>query len=246
MNDINSILLTDEDVAKGTEIILNGEDVEKGGSVKQVVLTWRGESDLDLGAIMLDENKNRNSKEDVVYFNSLRRWKTEKPIGASDFDVLKGKPCYFEDEKSNYKNTKKFKDATLPLSPDDSVIGSSDDLGGVGEHVEVMHIRFDEVSSEYSYIAIIAALSEEDVKKGKTFSAVSLPNLTIYDVDDASVAKQAEYQLNRDYGRYLGICVGFMKYNDDSDTWSFLPSATGYKGGIKEIANSFVKGYSPN
>ena len=244
MNDINSILLTDEDVAKGTEIILNGEDVEKGGSVKQVVLTWRGESDLDLGAIMLDENKNRNSKEDVVYFNSLRRWKTEKPIGAPDFDILKGKPCYYKDEKNSFKNNKRFKDATLPLSPDNSVIGPSDILGGVGENAEVMHIRFDKVSSEYFYIAIIAALPVNEIVNG--FTAVSQPVLAIYDLDGYSVAKQAEYQLNRDYGEYDGICVGFMKYDAASDTWSFLPRTTGYIGGLADIANSFIEGCSQN
>ena len=120
-------------------------DKQKFSKIK-VELSWVGD-DLDLCAFLVDAKNKIRDRLDLVFWGSDRRWLTDKPFDHDNFDPMKGKVSVWEgDAEKIFKNKDKWKDRTLPLSLDDSVIGSWDD-GGQGECGERMHILLKEVDT---------------------------------------------------------------------------------------------------
>lgn len=211
-------------------------------NVAKVVLTWETvdeRPDLDLAAIMLNNNGRVSKKDDLVYFNSLRRWKPEMPMDSGEFDPLKGTVSEFEKDKQNFKNKEEWQNQTLPLSLDNSVIGSWDDRGDTdGPSEERLHVRFRDIDTrKYSAIAIIATISMEHIQAGFTFKDVFNPVVKILDADDDRVL--AEYKLNESFQNSDGVCVGYLQFNNNQNSWEFEAKEIGYTGGMLKVANSF-------
>jgi hypothetical protein len=112
----------DKSISVGDELVFDKPELTK----IRIDLTWKG-TDLDICAFVLGKDGLIHSKEDLVYFKSQRRWKTEKDFSDDDFNPLKGRVSLWEDACKYYKNEQKWMKATLPLSLDDAVIGSWDD-----------------------------------------------------------------------------------------------------------------------
>lgn len=211
-------------------------------NVAKVVLTWETaseEPDLDLAAIMLNNNGRVSKKEDLVYFKSSRRWKPELPMDSCEFDPLKGTVSEFEKDKQNFKNKEEWQAQTLPLSLDNSVIGSWDDRGDTdGPSEERLHVRFKEIDTRnYSAVAIIATISMDDIQKGYTFKDVFNPIVKILDANDDRVL--AEYKLNENFQNSDGVCVGYLQFNNIKNSWEFEAKKIEYNGGMLKVANSF-------
>lgn len=248
-------------VEKGDKLVFSEDDfIKPEEKIIKIELKWKGEPDLDISAIMLNANNRITERGDLVYFRSQHRWKTENPIGSKEFDPLRGQVSSLKDAK-NYINEDDWRESTLPLSPDDSVIGSWDDKGedendGDGENCEQIHIQLNKVDlRKYNSIAIIASIATEQVKdkngnnrflEGDKFGDVYSPTVRIYEVADDVSRPIAEYYLNNEHPDCDGVCLGYVKYQDG--LWEFTAEEKGYKGtrngeyyriAIMEIANSF-------
>ena len=214
-------------------------------AVVKIELTWKSRLlpkpvDLDLAAIMLDKNGYVNCIEDLVYFNSMHRWKTDEPIGSPEFNAVNGRVSNREDE--NCSLAEWFED-TLPLSLDGAVIGSWDDRGdeeadndGFVESEERMHVIFRKFNPRYSKIAIITSVAMEDLHLFK-FKDVFAPVVRVLDAVNDRVL--AEYALNAQFGEFNGVCLGYLEF--DGMSCKFVAGDKGYNGGMMAIANSFVR-----
>lgn len=237
-------------------------------NIVKIRLNWdvasNSDVDLDIAAVLLNRNGNVERYEDLVFFDAgmprrkgfedpetkripkyenidsrkHRRWKTKKPIGAPDFNPLDGEISFLLEEIRHNISKDNWKKQTLPISLDNSVIGSWDDLGdNEGEHEEQMYIRFREISENYSSIAIVAAVSNKDIRRGKKFGDIYNPVITIIDANDN--LEIADFKLNNDHPECDSICVGFVQFNPNNASWEFKANEKGYTGGMVAVANSF-------
>lgn len=218
-----------------TIVPFNPTTLAKRNPEIKVKLSWKGDADLDIAVFMLDSNESLKGKyENLIYYNTERRWKPELDFNDENYNPLNGKvaewpACAAEFENSNDK----WFFATLPLSMDDSVIGPRDDRGEDGnnqtvENEEELNIRLSKIKVEsYRYIAIVASIHQEEGKRPKKFSDIFDPRVNIYDADTNQ--QDIEYQLNNDN---LNDCecviVGYIKYNDETCRWDYLTADKGY------------------
>ncbi len=203
----------------------------------RVELTWEG-TDLDLGALILGEDGTMADPEDVIFYNTERRRKTTVPFlnnpSFKPSDVFEGETLTYDDVKKAYKNKRLFFKETLPLSADEAVIGSWDDV--TGESGEIIHVLLDEVDTrKYKSIVIIAAVAPAKIKRGETFKDAKEPVLTIYDAEDEEVL--AEYRLSESHPNDDCVCVGKLTLGEDGLNWEFEPLSDGYTGGIEYVAS---------
>lgn len=211
----------------------------------RVDLTWDGSKldDLDLCAFMLGKDGKIHEKVDLVYFGSERRWLTEKPFNDPDYDPLKGRISTFEKDGNNYTSFRKWQEATLPLSADNSVLGSWDDMSEDDDEEcgEIVHIRLEEVDTRmYTTIVVAAAVAEKKIREGYTFSDAKNPIVTIADADNFDEDKPvylAEYALNQDFPGKCSVCVGKFELGDDH-LWHFEALADAYSGGMAYLAQN--------
>lgn len=223
----------DKSISLGDELVFDKPELTN----LRVDLTWIG-TDLDICAFMLGEDGLIHEREDLVFFNSQRRWKTSKDFNDEDFNPLEGKVSLWDEASSVFKNKRKWMEATLPISLDNSVIGSWDDMGDEDdseEKGETMHILLDEVDTrKYRSIIFAAAVAKDRILKGETFADAHDPLVTIYNADDEE--EIAEYKLASSFPGKDVACIGRMNYDPKTMLWNFIPMGDAYNGGMQYLA----------
>lgn len=218
----------------GDQLVFDKQELKR----LRIELVWKG-TDLDICAFMLGNDGLIHDKADLVYFNSLLRWKTDKAFDNPDFTPLEGKVSTWAQDGVKYKNQIKWKDATLPLSSDGSVIGSWDDMADEDDEDadcgETMHVLLEEVDTrKYSSIVLAAVVAKDRIEKGETFADAHDPVVSIYDADTDKL--EAEYKLATQFPGKDAVCFGKMEFDTKAMLWSFIPMADGYKGGMMYLA----------
>jgi stress response protein SCP2 len=224
----------DKSISVGDELVFDKPELTK----IRIDLTWKG-TDLDICAFVLGKDGLIHSKEDLVYFKSQRRWKTEKDFSDDDFNPLKGRVSLWEDACKYYKNEQKWMKATLPLSLDDAVIGSWDDSdneeGASGECGETMHVLLDEVDTrKYRSIVFAAVVAKDRIEKGETFADAHDPIVSICNAENEE--EIAEYKLASTFPGKDAVCFGRMDYDTKTMMWNFIPMGDAYNGGMQYLA----------
>ena len=222
----------DKSISIGDELFFDKQDLKN----IRIDLTWQG-TDLDICAFLLGADGFIHDRADLVYFNSQLRWKTKKDFSDEDFNPLEGEVSTWAKESSNFKNPRKWMEATLPISSDGSVIGSWDDMsdGEDEECGETMHVLLEEVDTrKYSTIIFAAAVAKDRIQAGETFADARDPLVSIYDADSDELI--AEYKLASEFAGKDVVRFGKVVYDSDSMIWSFVPMAEGDKGGIMYLA----------
>lgn len=222
----------DKHISIGDELSFDKPELTK----LRIDLTWAG-TDLDLCAFLLDKNGLINEKSDLVYYNSNLRWKTKKDFSDPDFDPLDGERSIWP--APGFHNHMRWKEATLPLSGDGSVIGSWDDMPEDEEDDELkqetIHILLKEVDTlKHSSIVLAAAVAPDCIAKGETFADAHDPVATIYNAKTDNVI--AEYKLATVAPGKDAVCFGKLEFDEASCIWKFVPMADGYNGGMKYLA----------
>lgn len=222
----------DKHLSIGDELVFDKQDLKK----LRVELSWAG-TDLDICAFMLGDDGMIHEKHDLVYFGSMLRWKTEKEFNDQKFNPLVGSISEWSKEMNNFKNQTKWKERTLPLSSDQSVIGSWDDMSDdEGEECEeTMHVLIDEVDTrKYSTIVFAAAVAKERIKQGESFADAHGPVATVFNAETDEMV--ADYRLAEEFPGKDAVCFGKMEYDKESMLWSFVPMADAYNGGMQYLA----------
>lgn len=231
-------LFSDDDFDKslsiGDELVFDKPELTK----LKIDLTWVG-TDLDLCAFMLGKDGMIHQKEDLVYFNSRLRWKTEKDFNDEDFNPLKGSFSQWPATGADFRNPRRWMEATLPISTDGSVIGSWDDKAEDEDDNEVkyecMHILLDEVDiRKYSSIVFAAVVARERINIGETFMDAHDPAVTIYNAENDKVI--AEYKLASAFPGKDAVCFGRMEFDNHTFLWNYQPMDEAYNGGMHYLA----------
>jgi len=224
----------DKSISIGDQLVFDKQDLK----TLRIDLVWKG-TDLDICAFLLGEDGLIHDKADLVYFNSQLRWKAKKDFSDPAFNPLEGDVSTWAKDSVNFKNQRKWMEATLPISSDGSVIGSWDDMDdGEDENAEcgeTMHVLLDEVDSrKYASIVFAAAVAKDRIQKGETFEDAHDPVVNIYDADTDELL--AEYKLAQQFPGKDVVCFGKVVYDNDTMLWSFEPMADGNTGGMMYLA----------
>ena len=140
-------------------------------------------------------------------------------------------------KEEGFKNPIKWMDVTLPLSGDNAVIGSWDDMTDDedADCGETMHVLLDEVDvSVHSSIVFAAVVAKDRIEAGEHFEDAHDPIVRIYDAENDELI--AEYKLADKFPGKDAVCFGRMVYNEDEMLWSFEPMADSYEGGLQHLA----------
>lgn len=221
----------DKQISVGEQLVFDKQDL----NTVKIDLIWAG-TDLDVCAFMLDDSNMMNEREDLVYFKSQRRWIPNLPFDDPNFDPLQGRVSKTWKEEG-YKNPLKWMEATLPLSGDDAVIGSWDDMADDDdtECGETMHVRLDEVDvSQHSSIVFAATVAKDRIQAGESFEDAHDPIVRIYDAEKDELI--AEYKLADKFPGKDVVCFGRMVYDENEMLWNFEPMADAYNGGMEFLA----------
>ncbi len=222
----------DKVISVGDQLVFDKSDLK----VIKVDLIWAG-TDLDVCAFLLGEDNLMNERADLVYFKSERRWMPEFPIDDHNFNPLKGRVSGTWKE-GGFKNPLKWMNATLPLSGDNAVIGSWDDMAEEDDDSdcgETLHVLLDEVDvSVHSTIVFAAVVAKEKIEKGEHFEDAHDPIVRIYDAEKDELI--AEYKLADKFPGKDAVCFGRMVYDADKILWSFEPMDESYTGGLEYLA----------
>lgn len=252
-DDRRTKLFSDDDFDKslsiGDELVFDKPEITK----LKIDLTWAG-TDLDICAFMLGKDGMIHEREDLVYFSSRLRWKTEKSFTDEDFNPFKGMFTFWPHPKKDevrdipkdwtlarelYKNQNRWMEATLPISIDGSVIGSWDDKSDESEEDndcgETMHVILDEVDTrKYSSIVFAAVVAKDRIKAGETFADAHDPVVAIYNAETNE--EVAEYKLAKSFPGKDAVCFGRMDFNEETFMWTFIPMEESYNGGMQHLA----------
>lgn len=228
-----------------TIVPFNDAILAKRNPVIKVLLSWEGEADLDLAAFMLDKNDSIRVNENLIFYNTERRWKTELEFDDENYNPLNGRVSEWDKCRTEFENNNdKWFFATLPLSLDDSVIGPRDERGkdddkneNEEDNKEELYIRLNEIDvNRYRSIAIVASIYPDKDKPGQTFSDVYNPTVHIYDAD--ANQQDIEYLLNNDnLNNCECVVVGFVKYNSNTSRWDYVTADKGFDNFATAIRN---------
>lgn len=224
----------DKSISIGDQLVFDKQDLK----TLRIDLVWKG-TDLDICAFLLGEDNLIHDRADLVYFNSQLRWKTKKDFSDPEFNPLEGEVSTWAKDSANFKNPRKWMEATLPISSDGSVIGSWDDMADEDENDaecgETMHVLLGEVDTrKYASIAFAAAVAKDRIQAGETFQDAHDPVVYIYDADTDELL--AEYKLAQQFPGKDVVCFGKVVFDNDTMLWSFEPMAEGNKGGMMYLA----------
>lgn len=157
-----------------------------------VTLSWDGEADLDISAFLVGEDGLIMDDADFVYYNSAKR--------SEPFDPAK------------FGNKNAWKEQTVPVSADGSVMGAHDERKG--GNAEKMQVDLSKVGSAIKEIIFCSTIYDE----GKTFGAVQNPRVIVTDITNG--AELCSYKLDEQFTTQKACVVASLLVNDDYE-WEF-------------------------
>lgn len=184
-----------------------------------VELGWKSGADLDASAFLLGEDGVILEDGDFVFYNSDNR--------SEPFD------------RQKYGNKRKWREETVPVSIDRSVLGSPDDLGddeGGEDANEEMHVDLSKVNSKITEIVFCVTIYHGD-ETGTTFGDVRSPYISI--INDEDGEELCRYALNEKFKTETAVVAGSLLCNEEGE-WSFEAQGKGYEGGMQTLIDIYA------
>lgn len=212
-------------------------DKATGLSKIRVELSWESEADLDAEAFLLGEDGVIIEDADFVFYNSEKRAVPyQEGTDESKFmDKVKEEPFNLR----THGPKKKWKDNTVPLSFDESVVGSWDDPGQEGgddeeESGETIRVNLDKVRPEIREIVFTVTIHDGD---GVTFKDVKNARISIINIDNDE--ELCSYELNEVFKNEDAVVAGAIILNDSGE-WEFEAIGNGYEGGLQTLVDLYA------
>lgn len=204
--------------------------IEKSADLEkiEVKLEWKSGADLDACAFLVGSDGLIGEDADFVFYNSNTRANPET-WQITPFD------------KAVFGNKKNWKNSTVPVSADGSVLGSADDLGDEGEGGddtadETMHVDLDKVGAKVQEIIFCVTIYHGDTD-GVTFGAVREPSITI--INEETGDELCRYNLKENFSSETAVEVAKLVVNDDGD-WEFVALGEGHDGGMQTLIDMYA------
>lgn len=204
------------DLKKGERFSLGKSDEL---SKIQVDLNWKSGADLDASAFLLGDDGVITDNADFVYYKSNNRSE--------------------EYSREKFGSKKNWRDETVPVSKDGSVVGSADDLGdGDGdseEAGETIHVDLDKVRPEITEIVFCVTIYAEG-HDSSSFKDVRDPQIVI--TDEESGDALCTYNLKEKFSDETAVVAGSLVLNEDGE-WDFEAIGKGYVGGLQTLVDMY-------
>ena len=142
-------------------------------------------------------------------------------------------------DRTKFGSKKNWRDNTVPVSFDGSVVGSADDLGdgeddGGEEAGETMHVDLSKVRPEITEIVFCVTIYDEEGKT--TFKNVRDPQIVI--TDEETGEELCSYNLKEHFSSETAVVAGALVLNEDGD-WEFEAIGKGYDGGLQTLVDMY-------
>lgn len=220
---------------KGERFTLDkGADLER----LRVDLQWANGIDLDAEAFLLGNDECIIDDADFVFYNSETRTPLMKE-GQTEADfIANAKIAPFD--RATFGSKKNWKHATAPISIDESVIGSYDDLGNDDDDAEMagetMRVNLAKVRPEVNEIVFAVTVAPAEIEAGKSFKNVNKASVVITNLDNGE--ELCSYALNEKFSAETAVVVASLKLNDDGE-WEFEAIGKGYDGGLQTLVDLY-------
>jgi stress response protein SCP2 len=203
------------DLKKGEKFSLGkGDEL----SAIQVDLNWKSGADLDASAFLLNDDGVITKDADFVYYNSNSR--------SEAYD------------RTKYGSKKNWRDNTVRVSFDGSVVGSADDLGdeddGNDEAGETMHVDLSKVRPEITEIVFCVTIYDEE--NNTTFKDVRDPQIVI--TNEETGEELCKYNLKEHFSSETAVVAGALVLTEDGE-WEFEAIGKGYDGGLQTLVDMY-------
>uniref|UniRef100_UPI004026E360 TerD family protein n=1 Tax=Alloprevotella sp. TaxID=1872471 RepID=UPI004026E360 len=195
---------------------------ESGLNKIQVDLTWKSGADLDASAFLLGADGVIMDDADFVFYNSEKR---SEPWNRDKFGT-----------KVNWR------EETIPVSADGSVLGSADDLGDGEEDTEsddaseTMHVILDKVNPKIREI-IFCVTIYHGAGDDTTFGQVREPAIVI--TNEETGEELCRYDLKEKFSSETAVEAGKLVCNEDGE-WEFEAMGQGYDGGMQTLIDMYA------
>lgn len=203
------------DLKKGERFSLGKSDEL---STIEVDLNWKSGADLDASAFLLNDDGVITDGADFVYYKSNNR--------SEVYD------------RQKFGSKKNWRNNTVPVSFDGSVVGSADDLGEEDDSNEdsgeTMHVDLSKVRPEITEIAFCITIYDETGKI--SFKDVRNPKIVITNEETGDVL--CSYDLKENFASETAVVAGSLVLNDDGD-WVFEAVGKGYDGGLQTLVDMY-------
>lgn len=212
-------------IEKGERFSLNkSEGLEK----VQIDLKWKSGADLDASAFLVGEDGLIGDDADFVFYNSKNRANPE----TGEFEPF---------DKAVHGNKKNWKNNTVPVSADGSVLGSADDLGDGDEEEgeeagETMHVDLSKVGPKIQEIIFCVTIYHGD-KDGVTFGVVREPSITISNEETGE--ELCTYNLKEKFSSETAVEAAKLVCNEDGE-WEFEAVGEGHDGGMQTLIDMYA------
>lgn len=204
------------DLTKGEKFSLGkGDEL----TAIQVDLNWKCGADLDASAFLLNDDGVIPEDADFVYYKSNTR--------SEPYD------------RQKFGSKKNWRDNTVPVSYDGSVVGSADDLGeedadGGDDAGETMHVNLSKVRPEITEIVFCVTIYDE--KDNTTFRDVRDAQIVI--TNEETGEELCAYNLKERFSTETAVVAGSLVLNEDGD-WEFEAIGKGYDGGLQTLVDMY-------
>lgn len=195
---------------------------ESGLNKIQVDLTWKSGADLNASAFLLGADGVIMDDADFVFYNSEKR---SEPWNRDKFGT-----------KVNWR------EETIPVSADGSVLGSADDLGDGEEDTEsddaseTMHVILDKVNPKIREI-IFCVTIYHGAGDDTTFGQVREPAIVI--TNEETGEELCRYDLKEKFSSETAVEAGKLVCNEDGE-WEFEAMGQGYDGGMQTLIDMYA------
>lgn len=223
------------DLSKGDRFTLTKD---MGLELIRADLTWKSQADLDAEAFLLGDDGLIIEDADFVYYKSAKRTPLPKE-GQSDKEYLehvKETPY----DRNEHGSKKRWLAETAPLSFDESVVGSFDDLGqeedSDQESGETIRVNLMKVRPGIEEIVFTVTIHHEG-NNNYTFKDVQDARIVITNAETGD--ELCSYALNEAFTTEDAVVVGSLRLNDDGE-WEFEAIGKGYNGGLETLVEMFT------
>ena len=220
-------------IEKGERFLLNkSEDIER----VMINLNGKLEADIDMSAFLVGEDGLIQHDADFVFYNSDSR---VDPITRE----------YKPYNKVLHGNKRTWRNQTMPISADGSVILSIDNLGydekeNLGnskekdfcDYSEEMHIDLIKVSPNIKEIIFCATIYHGD-EVGKTFGDVS--DFSIILLNEENDKELCRYNVEKCFSTETAVEAAKLLRNED-DEWEFEAVGKGHHGGMQTLIDIYA------
>lgn len=227
--------------------LVKGENAKLNMDVFHVGLGWdvnEGASqfdfDLDVSAFMVGSDKKLINDNYLVFYNSEDPYRVapDKLDTPQHPDAIKY-PAYTDEDGKEHSAMDHWREATRPISPEYSVIGSIDDTDGLTSEDgddETMDINLSKVNPSVQEIIIAVSIYEWQQRK-QNFGQVERAYVRLYKPGQAEGEGEFIYDLTEDFSACAS--VEFCRLYRHNGDWKIQALGIGHKGGLEELLSKY-------